>query len=53
MSGACRGRPSCAQLLVRKDQGEPYDKAELERLTRQAVVDIVRRQARGRRRHRQ
>ncbi len=33
------------QLLVRKDQGEPYDKAELDRLTRQAVVEIVRRQA--------
>src|SRR5947209_3394206 len=33
------------QLLVRKDQGEPYDKAELARLTRQAVFDIVRRQA--------
>ena len=37
--------PELRQLLVRKDQGEPYDKAELERLTRQAVVDIVRRQA--------
>ncbi|MBV8118736.1 MAG: cobalamin-independent methionine synthase II family protein [Alphaproteobacteria bacterium] len=33
------------QLLVRKDQGEPYDRGELERLVRQAVVDIVRRQA--------
>ena len=33
------------QLLVRKDQGEAYDKAELTRLTRQAVIDIVRRQA--------
>jgi len=33
------------RLLVAKDQGEPYDKAELERLTRQAVFDIVRRQA--------
>ena len=33
------------QLLVRKDQGEAYDKAELARLTRQAVFDIVRRQA--------
>jgi 5-methyltetrahydropteroyltriglutamate--homocysteine methyltransferase len=37
--------PELRQLLVRKDQGEPYDKAELDRLTRQAVVDIVRRQA--------
>jgi len=32
-------------LLVKKDQGENYDKAELARLTRQAVADIVRRQA--------
>src|SRR6202035_5953784 len=37
--------PELRQLLVRKDQGEPYDKAELDRLTRQAVIDIVRRQA--------
>src|SRR5947209_19013843 len=37
--------PELRQLLVRKDQAEPYDKAELDRLTRQAVVDIVRRQA--------
>jgi len=37
--------PELRQLLVRKDQGEPYDKAELERLTRQAVLGIVRRQA--------
>src|ERR1700726_3621296 len=37
--------PELRQLLVRKDQGEPYDKAELDRLTQQAVVDIVRRQA--------
>src|SRR5438105_1199631 len=33
------------QLLVKKDQGQPYDKAELARLTRQAVFDIVKRQA--------
>jgi 5-methyltetrahydropteroyltriglutamate--homocysteine methyltransferase len=33
------------RLLVAKDKGEPYDKAEFERLTRQAVFDIVRRQA--------
>src|SRR5438046_2915929 len=33
------------QLLVAKDKGEPYEKAELARLTRQAVFDIVRRQA--------
>src|SRR5215470_16823168 len=37
--------PELKQMLVRKDQGEPYDKAELSRLTRQAVLDIVRRQA--------
>src|SRR5258705_71617 len=37
--------PELKELLVRKDQGEPYDKAALDRLTRQAVVDIVRRQA--------
>src|SRR6476661_8638856 len=33
--------PELRELLVRKDQGEAYDKAALERLTRQAVVDIV------------
>jgi 5-methyltetrahydropteroyltriglutamate--homocysteine methyltransferase len=32
-------------LLVKKDQGEPYDKAELARLTKEAVTAIVRRQA--------
>jgi 5-methyltetrahydropteroyltriglutamate--homocysteine methyltransferase len=32
------------ELLVKKDKGEAYDKAELARLTRQAVHDIVRRQ---------
>jgi 5-methyltetrahydropteroyltriglutamate--homocysteine methyltransferase len=37
--------PELRQLLVRKDQGEPYDKPEFDRLTRQAVIDIVRRQA--------
>ena len=37
--------PELRQLLVSKDQGETYDKAELERLVRQAVIDIVRRQA--------
>src|SRR5271169_5103625 len=36
--------PELRQMLVRKDQGEPYDKATLDRLARQAVVDIVRRQ---------
>jgi 5-methyltetrahydropteroyltriglutamate--homocysteine methyltransferase len=39
-------RPSeLRALLVKKDQGEPYDKAELERLTREAVAATVRRQA--------
>src|SRR6266852_4592882 len=37
--------PELKEQLVRKDQGEAYDKATLDRLTRQAVVDIVRRQA--------
>jgi hypothetical protein len=37
--------PELRQLLMRKDQGEPYDKEELARVARQAVVDIVRRQA--------
>ena len=37
--------PELRQLLVRKDQGEAYDKAELDRLTRQAVFDIVKCQA--------
>jgi 5-methyltetrahydropteroyltriglutamate--homocysteine methyltransferase len=32
------------ELLVKKDTGEAYDKPELERLTREAVHDIVRRQ---------
>jgi 5-methyltetrahydropteroyltriglutamate--homocysteine methyltransferase len=33
------------ELLVKKDKGEPYDKAELDRAVKQAVADIVRRQA--------
>ena len=37
--------PELKELLVRKDQGQPYDKEALDRLTRQAVFDIVRRQA--------
>jgi 5-methyltetrahydropteroyltriglutamate--homocysteine methyltransferase len=37
--------PELKELLVRKDQGESYDKAELDRLVRQAVFDIVKRQA--------
>ena len=45
--------PELRQLLVAKDKGEPYDKAELERQTREAVLAIVRRQAADRRRYRQ
>ena len=38
-------RPAALRaLLVKKDKGEPYDKAELESATKQAVADIVRRQ---------
>ena len=37
--------PELRQLLVRKDRGEAYDKGALDRLVRQAVIDIVRRQA--------
>jgi 5-methyltetrahydropteroyltriglutamate--homocysteine methyltransferase len=37
--------PELRQMLVRKDQGETYDKNALDRLVRQAVLDIVRRQA--------
>jgi 5-methyltetrahydropteroyltriglutamate--homocysteine methyltransferase len=33
-----------AELLVKKDQGQPYDHAELDREVRQAVADIVARQ---------
>jgi 5-methyltetrahydropteroyltriglutamate--homocysteine methyltransferase len=36
--------PELREMLVRKDQGEAYDKAALARAVRQAVVDIVRRQ---------
>ena len=36
--------PELKELLVRKDQGQTYDKNALARLTRQAVADIVRRQ---------
>ena len=36
--------PELKELLVRKDQGQTYDKDNLARLTRQAVFDIVRRQ---------
>ena len=33
------------ELLVKKDKGEAYNSAELARLTKEAVADIVRRQA--------
>ena len=33
-----------AELLIKKDQGQPYDHAELDRAVRQAVADIVARQ---------
>jgi 5-methyltetrahydropteroyltriglutamate--homocysteine methyltransferase len=36
--------PALREILLKKDQGEPHDKAELARQVRQAVVDIVRRQ---------
>jgi 5-methyltetrahydropteroyltriglutamate--homocysteine methyltransferase len=36
--------PALRELLVKKDKGEPHDKAELDRLTNQAVLDIVKRQ---------
>ncbi len=36
--------PALRALLVAKDKGEPYDKAELGRQTREAVFGIVRRQ---------
>jgi 5-methyltetrahydropteroyltriglutamate--homocysteine methyltransferase len=39
-------RPAALRdLLVKKDQGQPYDHAELDRLTKEAVAGIVRRQA--------
>jgi 5-methyltetrahydropteroyltriglutamate--homocysteine methyltransferase len=37
--------PALRDLLVKKDQGQPYDKGELTRLTKEAVAGIVRRQA--------
>jgi 5-methyltetrahydropteroyltriglutamate--homocysteine methyltransferase len=37
--------PELRALLVQKDRGEPCDEEALARLTRQAVADIVRRQA--------
>ncbi len=44
-TGSLPRPPALRDLLVKKDQGEAYDKAELARLTREAVFGIVRRQA--------
>jgi 5-methyltetrahydropteroyltriglutamate--homocysteine methyltransferase len=44
-TGSLPRPPALRELLVAKDQGKPYDKAELTRQTKQAVADIVRRQA--------
>ena len=43
-TGSLPRPPELRALLVEKDQGRPYDKAELARLTREAVIAIVRRQ---------
>src|ERR1700686_4587616 len=44
-TGSLPRPPELRAVLVKKDKGEPYDKAELSRLTREAVIAIVRRQA--------
>ncbi len=44
-TGSLPRPPALRDLLVKKDRGEPCDKAELARLTREAVFAIVRRQA--------
>src|ERR1700722_12991954 len=44
-TGSLPRPPELRALLVKKDQGEACDKSELERLTREAVAAIVRRQA--------
>jgi 5-methyltetrahydropteroyltriglutamate--homocysteine methyltransferase len=44
-TGSLPRPPQLRALLVEKDQGRPYDKAELKRLTREAVGAIVSRQA--------
>src|SRR3954453_6213333 len=46
-TGSLPPPPELRALLVKKDQGEAFDQAELERLTREAVLAIVRRQAEG------
>jgi 5-methyltetrahydropteroyltriglutamate--homocysteine methyltransferase len=43
-TGSLPRPPELRAPLVAKDQGRPYDKAELARLTREAVLGIVRRQ---------
>ena len=44
-TGSLPRPPALRDLLVKKDQHQPYDKTELARLTREAVAGIVRRQA--------
>jgi len=44
-TGSLPRPPELRALLVKKDQGEAYDKVELKRLTHEAVIGIVRRQA--------
>src|SRR5216684_1929932 len=44
-TGSLPRPPGLRAVLVKKDQGEAYDKAELSRLPREAVIAIVRRQA--------
>src|SRR6202043_2958969 len=39
-TGSLPRPPELRAVLVKKDQGEPYDKAELGRLTREAVIAI-------------
>ena len=44
-TGSLPRPPGLRDLLVKKDQGEPYDTAELQRQTSAAVAAIVKRQA--------
>jgi len=44
-TGSLPRPPALRELLVKKDRDQPYDPAELARLTRDAVSGIVRRQA--------
>src|SRR5438105_1675372 len=44
-TGSLPRPPELRAVLVKKDQGQPYDKPELSRLTREAVIAIVKRQA--------